>query len=173
MQTFIKHAFCSNEEQYYIGLKCTGDGQGINLGIFTDEECMAEISDIDDSTYASIAYQDESFVTNDCISCGVPKSYEEEGGEDEEDAEDEYYDDGVTSRCNTKLSQVCAINYDESTKCEVNMNIDNPDYSACDLINNIPLGVGILILKTILLFLFFKINASSLPSSSIPSLSYW
>lgn len=112
-------------EQYYIGLKCSDNGQGIGLGIFTDEECMVEKNYSDGDS--SFPYQDTSFVTSECITCAEPQLYED----NEEEGDDNY----------ERLSEICSTNYDEAAKCETYMNLDYPDYNACDLIDNIPLGV--------------------------------
>lgn len=89
---------------------------------------MVEKDDGSSDAFESFPYQDESFVTTDCITCAESQLNEND---------DQYYDKDDGS----KLSDVCVINYDESAKCEDNMNIEYPDYDACDLIDNIPIGV--------------------------------
>lgn len=113
-------------EQYYIGLKCSDDGQGIHLGMFTDQYCTIERND-DQYTDSSFPYKNKSFVTNDCISCV--------GIEDEDASGDEDYDEfGV--------SEMCWKNYEESAKCERNLDFYNVYTDGCSLIKEVSFRDG-------------------------------
>lgn len=105
-------------QQYYVGPKCSGNGNKIHLGVFTDEYCTEEYSDskFKDAYGMSLPYTYKSIVSKTCISCA------------QEDANN---DDG-----NVELADICEQNYDEAAKCETSK-ITYPDTSGCSYINNI------------------------------------
>lgn len=95
-------------------MKCSNDGREINLGIFTDEDCTAEIENGDDGPSVP-----KSYATDTCFNCI-----------DENDNEG---DDGDAY----EVSEICMNNYVESVKCETDMNVDNPSIEACDMIDSL------------------------------------
>ena len=110
---------------YFVGPKCSSNGQRINLGVFKDEFCTQSY---DDSVFASaygisLPYQSESIVSEYCISCKV------------EDANNNgYYQD-------PEITEICEQSYDQSAKCEskLSSSLAYPITSGCSYINNIAL----------------------------------
>lgn len=119
-------------DQYYIGLKCSKDGQGVNVGIFTDNYCSVEKSD---DVYLPAAeylpYQEETMISNDCISCEQVEYYDNGNGE-EEGEEEEDNDDNSNG-----VSEMCLVNYAESAKCEENGDMYYPNTDGCELISRL------------------------------------
>jgi len=94
----------------YIGLKCSDDGRGVNLAIFTDEYCTNETDEFN-------AAYDATIVSDDCISCA-------------------FMDDDADDGANYAVSDMCENSYGESLKCEQNLSNDNPDNEGCEIIDN-------------------------------------
>jgi len=111
----------------YIGLKCSENGKGINLGVFTDQYCTVEKNVSNENL--SFPYQSESCVSDDCISCAC---MENDGDGDE----DEYDDDAAAC----EVSAMCENNYLEAVKCEKDLNIDYPDNEGCYIVDNMSLA---------------------------------
>jgi len=101
----------------YIGLKCSDDGRGVNVAIFTDEYCTNETDEF------SVEDQSTSFVSDDCMSCAYM---------------DDEADDGVTYA----VSDMCENSYGESLKCEQNLPFDSykQDNEGCDIIDSYIVG---------------------------------
>jgi len=106
----------NEQEISYIGLKCSDNGKGVNLGIFTDEYCTIEKEDSDS---LSFEYQSESFISDDCMNCAYTDNEEDDGAE---------------------VSEMCENSYFESLKCEENLSLTYPDNEGCDLIDSYNLG---------------------------------
>lgn len=119
--------------QYYIGLKCTLNGQGVNVGIFTDNSCSVEKADdvyLADAEF--LQYQNETLIYDGCMNCAqVQGQNEDEDDEGEEDGDD---DDGGDLY---EVSEMCLVNYFESVKCEENLDIDYPSTEGCELISKL------------------------------------
>lgn len=110
--------------QMYIGLKCSENGKGINVGVFTDQYCTAEKDDSDENL--SFPYQSASFVSDNCISCAYANMENDEYG----------YDNMGTTY---EVSEMCENSYLEAVKCEQNLNIDYPDNEGCYVVDNMSL----------------------------------
>lgn len=106
-----------NGSVYYVGPKCSENGQRINLGVFMDEFCTVAGPSAIYASYTgdTLPYAEESIVAENCVGCTV-------SGDD--DAADE-------------LSGFCTDSYMSAVKCENNMNIYNPITNGCDYIHSI------------------------------------
>lgn len=118
----------NNNVQYFIGPKCSSDGYSINLGVFTDENCITSTNAAvykDYNYYGNaLPYSSKSIVDSDCVSCLEP---EEEDDNDEDD-------DGRE----VEITELCQQMYEESGKCEQDINgLYYPKNGGCDYINNI------------------------------------
>jgi len=115
-----------NEEKYYVGLKCSDDGEQVNIGIFTDKYCTDEIgSEVSIAAAENLPYQNDTIITEDCVHC--TQKYDEQEvnygyDDDEEEAE---------------ASEMCLVVYRESTKCETDLDIYYPTTDGCELIENL------------------------------------
>mmetsp|Transcript_38626 Transcript_38626/g.46598 ORF Transcript_38626/g.46598 Transcript_38626/m.46598 type:complete len:399 (-) Transcript_38626:99-1295(-) len=116
----------NNNYQYFIGPKCSSDGSSINLGVFTDENCMTAANDGIYQKYNygnSLPYSSESVIGNDCMSCLAPNDADDDGGDDGGEVE---------------LTELCQEMYESSGKCEQDMSgLYYPNNGGCDYINNI------------------------------------
>jgi len=112
----------NNNYQYYIGPKCSRDGSSINLGVFTDENCMFATNDgiFEKYNYVdSLPYSSESIIGDECISCLDLNDANDDGGQ-------------------VELTELCQEMYEQSGKCEQDMSgIYYPNNGGCDYINNI------------------------------------
>jgi len=108
---------------YYVGPKCSKNGQRINLGVFTDEFCTQAY---DDGVFAkqygiTLPYSSENIVSEYCLDCTSA------------DANNNgYYN-------NPELTEICEDSYQKSVKCEsrIAKSIAYPDTSGCQFINNV------------------------------------
>lgn len=126
---------CSNNDQYYIGLKCGKDGEGINVGIFTDKYCSIEIGDdVYLSASEDVPYRNETMIPFDCIECMQVAYYDEDGSGDEGDEGDDVVDADTY-----EVSTMCSLSYVESLKCEDENNEDiyYPNTDGCELMRKI------------------------------------
>ena len=113
-------------------MKCSKNGKGISLGIFTDEYCTVEKEDSGESL--SYPYQNESYVTRDCISCAYA-----EGEEADEEA-----DGNDAAAIEYEVSDLCKNNYLEALKCEKDLaDVYYPNNDGCDIIENMSSGGSI------------------------------
>jgi hypothetical protein len=70
-----------------------------------------------------IPYQSESLVESGCISCAEPKDYNQQNYNDQQDADD--------------VTEVCERLYEESGKCETNVNIYYKNNYGCEFIKSL------------------------------------
>ncbi|KAL3796418.1 hypothetical protein HJC23_004215 [Cyclotella cryptica] len=121
-----QYQYYGKEMGLYVGPYCSVNGKKIMLGVFMDETCsFAAPQGIYNkfSLGKYIPYQTESLVESGCISCAEPKDYDQQNYNDQQDA------DSVT--------EVCERLYEESGKCETNMNIYYPNTYACEFIKSL------------------------------------
>lgn len=111
------------DDDYYIGPYCMDDengGTSIYLRVFTDDECSVlaedEAQDIGDDYDITSPIIDP----DDCPQCNEHAKDEDENDGDQED------DDDVLEQCEDLHAY--------SNACEENLDIDNPDLSACDYV---------------------------------------
>lgn len=111
--------------QYFVGPKCSTNGERINLAVFTDEYCTQEYDDgIFAKTYGiTLPYSSSNIVAENCISCNSQNANN-----------NGYYED-------VEITEICDEQYALSAKCEskLSSSISNPDTSACNYINKINL----------------------------------
>ena len=118
--------------QYFVGPYCSSNGKSIHLGVFYDEGCTAKAkeSDIYETLNGkSLPYSSESLVANDCISCLEPVEDANDDGNNNNNNNDEEDADEVI--------EFCEQLYEQSGKCESNINSQYADTSGCEYINNI------------------------------------
>lgn len=103
--------------QYYVGPKCSSDGERVNLGVFTDEFCTKVASDSKyyEYTGVSLPYSSTSIVAEDCVACG------ESNGDDGE----------------VEMSELCMASYEPAAKCESKLSINNKNEDGCDFIDSL------------------------------------
>jgi len=110
---------------YYVGPKCSTNGERINLAVYTDEYCTQEYDDgIFAKTYGiNLPYSSSNIVAENCISCSSTNANN-----------DGYYQDA-------EITEICGEQYSLSVKCEsrLSSSISSPDTTACNYINNISL----------------------------------
>eukprot|EP00548_Thalassiothrix_antarctica_P004159 CAMPEP_0194146076 /NCGR_PEP_ID=MMETSP0152-20130528/19516_1 /TAXON_ID=1049557 /ORGANISM="Thalassiothrix antarctica, Strain L6-D1" /LENGTH=368 /DNA_ID=CAMNT_0038846493 /DNA_START=46 /DNA_END=1152 /DNA_ORIENTATION=+ len=105
-----------DSNQVYVGAYCSSNGKNIYLGTFTDRQCSEKASE---GTYENLKgralpYASESLVGHDCISC--------------EDTQND--DDGYNN-----VLEICEELYENSAKCERNLDIDNKVTGGCEYIH--------------------------------------
>jgi hypothetical protein len=108
--------------QYYVGPKCSKNGQRINLGVFTDEYCTQATDDgIFAKTYGiTLPYSSSSIVGENCINCN--RNYANNYG---------YYE-------NPEITEICEETYQNAAKCEVSSSSNPyPDTSGCSYIQKL------------------------------------
>lgn len=89
-----------NQMAYYIGPACTDDGKDVRLQVYYDEACSMVPEDVtfeDISNGWSLPYEEGGLVSQNCLACAE-------------------YDDG-----NYELKEMCEQLYQNSGKCETNM----------------------------------------------------
>jgi len=106
------------EQAYYVGLKCSDNGQRVNLAVFQDEFCTEPGPNEIYAKYIgdTLPFADESLVAENCVGCS------ESNGDD--DAANE-------------VSEFCMGSYEPAAKCESNMNIQNQILNGCDYIHDL------------------------------------
>jgi len=104
-------------QQYFVGPKCSSNGERINLAVFTDEFCTVEgPAEMYAKFYGeTLPYKSTSIVEADCVECA------------QADGDDGAYE----------ISEMCMEQYMISAKCESKLSIYNPDTSGCDFIDNL------------------------------------
>mmetsp|Transcript_28233 Transcript_28233/g.43250 ORF Transcript_28233/g.43250 Transcript_28233/m.43250 type:complete len:348 (-) Transcript_28233:194-1237(-) len=112
--------------QYYVGPKCSSNGEKINLGVFRDEYCTEAHDDgvFNDVYGMSLPYSSTNIVAENCISCT------------EADANNNgYYQD-------KELTEICDESYATSAKCETNLasNLAYPIEAGCEYIQRIEIS---------------------------------
>ena len=116
-----------NQNQLYIGPRCSSNGDRIMLGLFSDEDCLSPYTDMDveDALGYQISYQLLAHTYNadgnNCLSCNeniydgfdddaVANGNNQQNGNDEQDADD--------------VNEMCERVYGEAAKCESIYGID-------------------------------------------------
>jgi len=119
---------------YYVGPYCADDGFSINIGVFYDMGCAyaADNDVFGQKNYgAELPFATESMVEGDCISCMQV----------DEDNNNNNNNNGNNNNNNNgngyELNELCEMVYEESVKCEKNLNINWQDNSGCDYIGDI------------------------------------
>lgn len=107
---------------YYVGPKCSANGERILLSVFSDEFCTSEAGAsvyTQFSNGVSLPYSKTSIISENCISCKQV----------DENADDNAYE----------IEQFCEESYNVAAKCETNLKsqLASPVTSDCDYINNI------------------------------------
>jgi len=104
----------------YIGPICASQGNEINIGLFSDENCWNPYTDLDveDVLGSKLSYllMSHASTTDDtvCLSCAEVDEDQNEQNRDDDDAED--YDD---------VNEMCENLYDYAGKCESKTGIAN------------------------------------------------
>jgi len=120
----------NNNNKYYVGPYCAGQGGDIFLGLFSDDACTIPVEDTDFQTLAGyeLPYSSSSLVNSDCITCLEHKEEDnknqQEGGEADADA----------------VSEACETLYIEAGKCESNLPegiTSTPNTNACSYMEGI------------------------------------
>jgi len=110
---------------FYIGPRCSKDGDDIYLDLFKDAKCSKEASSGDYYKYSggyTLPYSSESMVDDDFYSC--------------EDPDEVYYNGAYQS--SGEVLEMCAMIYAESGKCEKDMKGKySKDNESCQFINKI------------------------------------
>jgi len=98
-----------NGVQYWIGYTCVDDGDKINMGMFSDEECASQVSDSYWYTLMGFSwpYGTDNIVSNYCISC-----------KEEYSSVDGDYSAAQDNADADEVIQYCGDMYDGSIKCE-------------------------------------------------------
>lgn len=108
---------------YYVGPKCSSNGEKITLGVFSDEYCTQSADkSIFKSAYGiSLPYSSQNIVSEACLSCSSSNA----------NNDGYYYDNEIT--------EICEESYRTAAKCESNLanSIAYPDTSGCDYMTNI------------------------------------
>lgn len=110
-----------NEVAYYIGAYCSPkDGKSIHMAVFTDDGCITkgDATIFSANYYMELPYTSTSMVSSECIACAT--SEVNDNGEEQ-----------------VQLAELCQQTYENSAKCETNMDSYYKDTSACDYIQNI------------------------------------
>jgi hypothetical protein len=109
---------------YYVGPKCSSNGQRINLGVFTDQYCTTSYaSNIFTTIYGTtLPYTEDSMVSEYCIACNAADGANNNG----------YYED-------VELTEICDESYAKAAKCEnaIASSLSSPDNSACDYMSKL------------------------------------
>jgi hypothetical protein len=117
------------DENLYIGPYCsTNDAFSVYLGVFTDEYCTVQT---DDSAFYDLegyvlpysATAEYSIIEDECANC------REHGAEQDQADGDQADEDDVLEQCEEL--------YEASNKCEEDLDISNPDTSACGYIGEL------------------------------------
>jgi hypothetical protein len=119
----------NNNNKYYVGPYCSGQGGDIYLGFFSDDSCSIPVEDV---TFADVAgyelpYSTQSLVGATCVTClehaQEDNKNQQEGGEADADA----------------VSEACENLYIEAGKCEANLpeGITTPNNNACSYMEGI------------------------------------
>jgi len=107
-------------ENYYVGMKCSENGEEVNLKVYTNALCTVEGSD---AIYASfmgetLPYADgTNIVAENCVSCSEA--------------------DGNDDAAAYALTEFCGTSYTSAAKCENDMSISDPILDGCDYIQNL------------------------------------
>jgi len=107
----------------YIGPYCSSsDAVSIHLGMFTDEYCSvpaddSAFSDIEGYVLPYSATAEYSIIEDECANC------REHGAEQDQNDGDQADEDDVLEQCEEL--------YGDSSKCETDLDVENPDTSAC------------------------------------------
>jgi len=119
----------NGEMQLFIGPYCASNGKAINLGVFMEETCTYPA---EDGIYAQLnygkelPYSSDNIVESDCISCTEPQDNNDENGDDQQDE--------------VEIAEICEGLYEDSGKCESNLNVYYPNTNACEFINSLKVG---------------------------------
>ncbi|KAL3906699.1 MAG: hypothetical protein SGILL_009168 [Bacillariaceae sp.] len=118
----------ANQNQLYIGPRCSNNGDRIMLGLFSDEECLTPYTDLDveDALGSEVSYQLLSHTYNadgnNCLSC---KEYVYDGGDDDAaNGNNNNQQDGNDQQDADDVNEMCEKVYDEAAKCESIYGID-------------------------------------------------
>jgi hypothetical protein len=111
-------------QMYYVGAYCTSSG--VYAGVFTDSTCTKHAPS---GTYEKYNYgyslPTRPLVSSSCISCNA---YNNNGN----------YNGGNNNNNNGGISETCQNLYQESLKCETNLQgVSYKDTSGCEMINTI------------------------------------
>ncbi len=112
-----------NDVKYYVGPKCSSNGQRINLGVFRDEDCTQEYDDgvFMTSYKMSLPYSSTNIVAENCISCTAADA--NNGG---------YYDD-------PDITEICEESYMNAVRCETNLykQLSYVDETGCEYMTKV------------------------------------
>lgn len=118
-------------DEYYVGPYCSEDNYNIYLGVFEDEACSTIV---ESNVFAEVMgydlpFSSDSIVSNECANCKEHfLEVDQNGGDDKED------DDDVLEQCEEL--------YGRSSKCETDLDVENPDDGACEYIETIQASEG-------------------------------
>jgi hypothetical protein len=117
-----------DQVKYYVGPYCGSQGGSILLGLFTDDTCTTEASDVNfEELYGfKLPYSEASIVNSYCLSCLEPADANAQNENDQADA------DAVSESCETLYST--AGKCEQSLAAEVNA---APNNAACNYIEGI------------------------------------
>jgi hypothetical protein len=119
----------NDQNKYYVGPYCSGQGGSVLLGMFTDESCTiaAEVS-YESLAGVPLAYSSDSLVNATCVSClehqMEDQKQQQEGGQADAD----------------QVSEACEEIYIEAGKCESTLAegvVSSPNNNACTYMEGI------------------------------------
>ena len=118
----------NDQVKYYVGPYCGSQGGAIFLGLFTDDTCTTEATDIAFIDLAGFAlpHSESSIVDANCLSCLEPADVNEQNANDQADAD--------------VVSESCETIYLTAGKCESSLAVDinpTPNNAACNYIEGI------------------------------------
>eukprot|EP00542_Grammatophora_oceanica_P009478 CAMPEP_0194027780 /NCGR_PEP_ID=MMETSP0009_2-20130614/1849_1 /TAXON_ID=210454 /ORGANISM="Grammatophora oceanica, Strain CCMP 410" /LENGTH=338 /DNA_ID=CAMNT_0038666951 /DNA_START=28 /DNA_END=1044 /DNA_ORIENTATION=- len=110
------------DDNYYVGPYCAEDNYNIYLGVFSDQYCSIQAdSSVFEYTYGyELPYNSTHIVGDECANCREHGADEDKNGDDGDD-EDE-------------VLEQCEELWEDSYKCEENLDVDYPDTSGCSYI---------------------------------------
>ncbi len=112
-----------DDTKYYVGPKCSSNGQAIHLAVFRDEDCTQDYDDgIFMTTYKmSLPYSSTNIVAENCISCTQTDA--NNGGY--------YYDKEIT--------EICEESYMKAARCETNLysQLSYVDETGCEYMTKV------------------------------------
>ena len=118
----------NDEVKYYVGPYCGSQGGAIFLGLFTDDTCTTEATDISflDMAGYALPHSESSIVDAQCLSCLEPADVNEQNANDQADAD--------------VVSESCETIYTTAGKCEASIAVEvnaAPNNAACNYIEGI------------------------------------
>jgi hypothetical protein len=132
----------NQQVQYFVGPYCAAQGGSIKLGLFSDDTCSEEVSDVDFKALVGFelpySTDDASLIDASCLGClekdDAERDYQNEMADDANNANDDAQDAD-------QINEMCENLYTMSGKCEANypsgMLLYEPNNNACTYMEGI------------------------------------